>query len=91
LGDRISGRVLPGSTNGLNQLLNDDEEEELVASLLRCASIGCRKHRKSFLVLVQAVAEHKGTQHLINGIPLLRGILILHSEPQCLVSSQSYQ
>ena len=63
LGDRISGRVLPGSTSGPRRILNDDEEE-LVAFL---ASVGSSKSRKELLALVQAIAESKGTQHLITG------------------------
>ena len=67
LGDRISGRVLPGSTSGPRRILNDGEEEELVAFLRRCASVGLSKSRKELLALVQAIAESKGTQHLITG------------------------
>ena len=67
LGDRISGRVLPGSTSGSRRILNDEEEEELVAFLHRCASVGLSKSRKELLALVQAIAESKGTQHLITG------------------------
>ena len=67
LGDRISGRVLPGSTSGPRRILNDEEEEELVAFLCRCASVGLSKSRKELLALVQAIAESKGTQHLITG------------------------
>ena len=67
LGDRISGRVLPGSTSGPRQILNDKEEEELVAFLHRCASVGLSKSRKELLALVQAIAGSKGTKHLITG------------------------
>ena len=65
LGDRINGRVLPGSTSESRWILNDEEEEELVAFLRRCASVGLYKSRKELLALVQAIAESKGTQHLI--------------------------
>ena len=65
LRDRISGRVLPGSTSGPRRILNDEEEEGLVAFLRRCASIGLSKSRKELLALVQAIAESKGHQHLI--------------------------
>ena len=65
LGDRISGRVLPGSTSGPSRILNDEEEEELVIFLRRCASVGFSKSRKELLALVQAIAEQKGTQHLV--------------------------
>ena len=46
LGNRIRGRVLPGSTSGPRQILNDDEEEESVAFLRHCASVGLSKSRK---------------------------------------------
>ena len=59
LGDRISGRVLPGSTSGPRRHLNDEEEEELVTFLRRCASVGFSKSRKELLALVQAMAEQK--------------------------------
>ena len=65
LGDRISGRVLPGSTSGPRRILNDEEEEGLVAFLRRCAPVGLSKSRKELLALVQAIAESKGHQHLI--------------------------
>ena len=59
--------MLPGSTSGPRRILNDNEEEELVAFLRRCASVGSSKSRKELLALVQAIAESKGTQHLIIG------------------------
>ena len=65
LGDRISGRVLPGSKSGPKRHLNDEEEEELVTFLRRCASVGFSKSRKELLALVQAMAEHKGAQHTV--------------------------
>ena len=42
LGDRISGRVLPGATSGPPTYLTREEEEELVAFLCRAADIGHR-------------------------------------------------
>ena len=65
MGDGISGRVLPGSTSGPRQILNDEEEEGLVAFLRRCASVGLSKSRKELLALLQAIVESKGHQHLI--------------------------
>ena len=47
LRDMISGRMLPGSTSGPRRILND-EEEELVAFLRCCASVGLSKSRKGF-------------------------------------------
>lgn len=40
LGDRISGRILPGAISGPGKYLTHQEEEELVCFLLRCVSIG---------------------------------------------------
>ena len=65
MGDGISGRVLPGSTSGLRQLLNGEEETELVAFLRRCASVGFSKSRKGLLALVQVMAEHKRMEHVV--------------------------
>ena len=42
LGDRISGRILPGSSSGPRKLLTT-EEEDLVAFLRQCATIGYPK------------------------------------------------
>ena len=39
LGDRISGRILPGSSSGPRKLLTTEEEVDLVAFLRRCAAI----------------------------------------------------
>ena len=65
VGDRISGRVLPGSTSGPRRILNEEEEEELVAFLCRCAFVGLSKSWKELLALAQAIAKSKGTQCLI--------------------------
>ena len=40
LGDRISGRVVHGTSSGASRFLTDNEEEELVSFILGCASIG---------------------------------------------------
>ena len=41
LGDRISGRILPGSSSGPRKLLTT--EEDLVVFLKQCATIGYPK------------------------------------------------
>jgi len=66
LGDRISGRVIPGSSSGPRKILNTEEEEELVAFVRRSAAIGYPKSRKDLMTLVQQIAENKGIQHLIS-------------------------
>ena len=66
LGDRVSGRVIPGSTSGPKKLLTEEEEGELVAFVRRCATIGYPKSRKDLMSLVQKIMEIKGIQHQIS-------------------------
>ena len=50
LGDRITGRVLPGSTSGPATYLTAQEEKELATFLCRSAAIGYGRTRvKSWL------------------------------------------
>ena len=60
LGDRISGRVLVGSTSGPKPYLNIEEEGELVRFLLRCSAIGYPKSRQEVLAIVTRMLERKG-------------------------------
>jgi len=60
LGDRISGRVLPGATSGPKAYLTSEEEEELVKFLLRCVAIGYPKSRHEVLALMNRLLEKKG-------------------------------
>ena len=60
LGDRITGRVLPGKKSGPEPYLNEKEEAELVTFLLRLSSIGYGRTRKDVLVLVEQVLQAKG-------------------------------
>ena len=66
LGDRISGRILPGSSSGPRKLLTTEEEEDLVAFLRRCAAIGYPKSRKDLMELVQRILEGKGIEHQVS-------------------------
>ena len=52
LGDRISGRVVPGSTSGPPKYLSTQEEEELVQFLIDCASIGYPRSRLEVIAMV---------------------------------------
>ena len=52
LGDRISGRVVPGSTSGPPKYLSIQEEEELVQFLIDCASIGYPRSRLEVIAMV---------------------------------------
>ena len=65
LGDRISGRVVPGSTSGPATYLITAEEDELVLFLCRCASIGYAKSRKEVLALVQRILDSRGIAKVI--------------------------
>ena len=59
LGDRVSGRVLSGTTSGPAIYLNSSEEEELVRFLLGCAEIGYPESRKQVLALVRRLLVKK--------------------------------
>ena len=52
LGDRISGRVLEGSTSGPLKYLSEQEEVELISFIMGCAEIGYPKTVKDILALV---------------------------------------
>lgn len=68
LGDRVSGRVLPGSVSGPSTYLTAEEEEELVTFLRRGASIGYAKSRQEVMSLVQRILHSKGIdRHVSNG------------------------
>ena len=60
LGDRISGRVLPGKKSGPQPYLSAEEEDELAMFVTRCASIGYGKTRKDVLALVQRIYSSRG-------------------------------
>ena len=53
LGDRISGRVLPGSVSGPPRTLTDSEETDLEQFLFHCSAIGYGKTRKDVINLVE--------------------------------------
>ena len=60
LGDRVQGRVLPGSVSGKQPYLSPSEEIELVTFILRCADIGFPRGRKEIIALVQRVCDSRG-------------------------------
>ena len=60
LGDRISGRVLPGATSGPPCYLNSEEEEELVTFLCRVAQIGQGRTRQEVIAIVERVLASRG-------------------------------
>ena len=51
LGDCISARIVHGASSGASRFLTDDEEEELVAFILGCSSIGYSKTIIEILVV----------------------------------------
>jgi len=60
LGDRVSGRVLPGKLSGPPKLLTDREESELEQFLFDCAQIGYGKTRKDVIDLVNQYLQCRG-------------------------------
>ena len=66
LGDRASGRVLPGSNSGPIKILSDQEETELVSFLRRCSAVGYPKTRKDVITLVQRIADSRGLDRQIS-------------------------
>lgn len=60
LGDRISGRVLPGSKSGPPRLLNDKEEKDLEDFIYHCSLIGYGKTRKDIICLVNRFLVYRG-------------------------------
>lgn len=68
LGDRISGRVLPGSVSGPPRLLNDIEEKELEDFIYHCSSIGYGKTRKDIMCMVNQLLAYQGSsKQVCNG------------------------
>ena len=66
LGDRISGRVLPGAVSGPGKYLTDQEEEELTCFLLRCASIGYPRSRLEVIAIVQRLCDQRGLNKVVS-------------------------
>ena len=57
LGDRVSRRVIPGSTSGPEKYLTLNEERELVQFLTWVAAIGHGKSRKEVMAIAQRVVD----------------------------------
>ena len=66
LGDCISGRIVHGASSGASRFLTDDEEEELVAFILGCSTIGYSKIIKEILVVVQRTLELHGVHKVVS-------------------------
>lgn len=65
LGDRISGRVLPGATSGPPCYLTN-EEEELVTFLCRVAQIGQGCTRQKVIAIIEGVLASCGNARAIS-------------------------
>ena len=59
LGDRVSGRVQPGSVSGPTKYLTLLEENELSRFLSRCCQIGYARSKLEILALVQRILDSK--------------------------------
>lgn len=60
LGDRISGRIQPGSVSGPPKYLTPSEESELSRFLSRCCQIGYARSKLEVIALVQRILDSKG-------------------------------
>ena len=60
LGDRITGRVLPGSTSGPATYLTAQEEKELATFLCRSAAIGYGRTRSEVMAIVERILASRG-------------------------------
>ena len=67
LGDRISGRILPGKTSGPARYLSQREEEELVTFLCRTSSIGYGHCRKEVISLVERILACRERKKVTSG------------------------
>ena len=66
LGDRISGRVLPGATSGPSCYLTSAEEEDLVNFLCRVAQIGQGRTRQEVIAIVERVLASRGNAKTVS-------------------------
>lgn len=65
LGDRVSGRVLPGARSGPGRLLTEQEEDKLVSFLLQCASVGYPRTRLEVIAMVQRLCDSRELKHIV--------------------------
>ena len=66
LGDRVSGRVIPGANSGPEKYLTTTEEIELVQFLIRVAAIGYGKSRKEVMAIAQGVVDEKCLKKVVS-------------------------
>ena len=65
LGDRVSGRVLPGAVSGPSRYLDDEEEKELAHFICRCASIGYAKTRSEVFAIVERTLSSREVEKMV--------------------------
>ena len=65
LGDRISGRVLPGATSGSASYLSLKEELELATFLCQAAAIGFGHTRAEVIAVVERVLSSRGIKQRV--------------------------
>ena len=65
LSDRVSGKVQHGCQPGAVPYLTQEEEEELLTFLIRCAEIGYPHSIEQVLGLVQQVVDFKGMDKVV--------------------------
>ena len=66
LGDRVSGRVLPGATSGPPTYLTSDEEKELVSFLCRVSEIGHGRTRQEVIAIVERALASRGNSRKVS-------------------------
>ena len=74
LGDRITGRVLPGSTSGPATYLTAQEEKELATFLCRSAAIGYGRTRSEVMAIVERILASRGIYR--RGLVVVGGSLL---------------
>ena len=65
--DYVSGRTLLGTKSGRPTLLTPEEERDLVAFLLKSASIGFAKTRKQVMAMVERILAARGDHRALTG------------------------
>ena len=66
LGDRVSGRVLPGATSGPPTYFTSDEEKELVSFLCRASEIGHGRTRQEVIAIVERALASRGNSRKVS-------------------------
>lgn len=65
IGDRVSGRVLPGATSGPCTYLTSEEEKELVTFLSRIAQIVHGHTCREVIAIVERILSSRGNMRTV--------------------------